>query len=175
MKTKTEKNIHGIDCVIENYHDNGNVCQQFEWNHDESCTYVVKSFYTNGQLSFECEWNKDKTKTGIIKSFYTNGQLSFECEWNKDKTETEIIKSFYISGNIRCLYKWNEDRTKTTLVKEYEDITPVQPQSTETTTQDTIRVLELKIQLERLSILKQLYNDNKVHADELIKELAKFN
>jgi len=153
MKTKTEKNIHGEDCNIESYHDNGNVCQQFEWNHDKSCTCIVKTFYTNGQLSFECEWNKDKTKT-------------------------ETIKSFYTSGNICCLYKWNEDRTNTTLVGEYEDITPVQqvqPQSTETTTQDTIRVLELKIQLERLSILKQLYNDNKVHADELIKELAKFN
>jgi hypothetical protein len=38
MEPKKERNSHGIDCMIETHHDNGNARNQYEWNKDKTQT-----------------------------------------------------------------------------------------------------------------------------------------
>jgi len=88
MKTKTEKNIHGIDCDIESYYHNGQLWYRSEWNADRTETNVVESYYQDGQLDYRCEWDVARMKTLIVERYNHDGKLIEMCVWNSDRTDT---------------------------------------------------------------------------------------
>jgi hypothetical protein len=116
MESKTEKNIHGIDCVIESYHENGKIRYRFEWDASRTETRVVESYHENGKMQHRCEWDAYRVKTHIMDAYYYDGAPSARSEWNHDRTDTRMIEAYYNNGQLSYRYEWNHDRTDTILV-----------------------------------------------------------
>jgi hypothetical protein len=63
MKNKIEKNIHGVECVIEAYHLNGRLKARYEWNAKRTETFLVERHDESGKLIEKRIWNNSRTET----------------------------------------------------------------------------------------------------------------
>ena len=92
MKTKTEKNIHGEDCTIESYYQNGQLQYRSELNADRTAINIVESYYQNGQLGCRCEWDVARMKTCVVERYNLDGKLIEKRVWNSDRTDTRKVE-----------------------------------------------------------------------------------
>jgi antitoxin component YwqK of YwqJK toxin-antitoxin module len=63
MENKYEKNIHGVDWLIEMYYNNGQLHLRYEWNASRTATFIVEQYDESGKLTEKRIWNEDRTET----------------------------------------------------------------------------------------------------------------